>query len=427
MKDELDAIVIGILLAHPSQVPLVGLAAGEFNDPSMGLVWGTMLAMASEGLVPDAFSLHDRIPAVDLPLLVDLMRNSRSLENLPYYVSELRKRARAVTSMRLIDTAKQHLQDGKDADKVRIKLAKKLTEVDQEQSIDQYDMNSTLGRVVDYLDMAYTARAENRLIGVPSGIAYLDLDTGGFHKSNLIVVGARPAQGKTAFALTCALNAAMRGYRVGIVSTEMSITEVGMRFVALVSGVANTAMRDGSLQEADFKRIMAATVTLKNLPIRIFDRPACPVSRVFVQAKGWQLQGGLDLLIVDYLGRLLPDERVENRAREIGKAAAAMKNVARQLNIPVMLLSQLNRSSMVRADKRPTMAELRDSGEIEQEADLVALLHRAHAYDANADPREAEIILDKNRHGPCEIIRCQFEAETMRWLNSAPRMTEYGA
>jgi replicative DNA helicase len=229
------------------------------------------------------------------------------------------------------------------------------------------------------------------------------------------VVGARPGVGKTALGLSVALNAARKGYRVGFVSTEMSPSQLGQRLISLDSGIPAIAMRDASLSEMQYAALSATAMRIADLPIRIYDRPACKLSDINLQARAWRLTGGLDMLVVDYLQRLVPDEKSDSRTREVGKFASGLKTLARTLNLPVMALSQLNRGLANRADKRPNMADLRDSGEIEQEADSVWMLHRPAVYDDKADEYDAEIIIGKNRHGPCEIIRAGWEGGCMRW------------
>jgi replicative DNA helicase len=153
------------------------------------------------------------------------------------------------------------------------------------------------------------------------------------------------------------------------------------------------------------------------LPIEVFDKPACTPGDIAMQARAWQLSGGLDLLMVDYLTRLSPDDSMDSRVREVGQMIQSLKTLAKTLNVPVICLAQLSRQCEQRSDKRPLMADLRDSGEIEQEADAVMFLYRDSVYNDDANPEEAEILVEKNRHGPCGKVMASFIPEQMLWTN----------
>ena len=195
------------------------------------------------------------------------------------------------------------------------------------------------------------------------------------------------------------------------------MVQIGLRMVSLMGNIPSTKLRGCDFDDQDFSTLTAVAAQYIDTGISIYDKPACAPADIALQARAWQLSGGLDLLFVDYLTRLTPDDPTESRTREVGRMVQAMKTLAKSLNIPVVLLAQLNRSVETRSDKRPIMADLRDSGEIEQEADVVAFLYREAVYDENSDPEAAEIIIEKNRHGPCATVKCRFIAEQMRWVN----------
>lgn len=421
---EIEGVLIGMALAYPDRLARFDIGTDEFSDPIYRACWASIRAALAEGLSVDVFLIAERTPSASLGDLGRLQSTARSADNLDHYLDLFHRAARSRETRAIAAMGIDALDQGKNADRVRGRMLARLADIGSENQESVLSIADILRGVTDYLDEVHTARHENRPVGAPTGIYWLDRDTGGLHKSNLIVVGARPAMGKTALGLTIALNAAMRGYRAVFVSAEMSSTELGLRLVSMVSGVPGKSLRDADLTESDFTAITAAIIAIKDLPLTIIDKPSCRVSDVAMHTRARALAGGVDLLIVDYLQRLLPDERCENRTREIGRAAAAMKSIARQNNIPVVLMSQVNRGSVARQDKRPTMADLRDSGEIEQEADSVWLLHRPIVYDTAADPETAEIVIDKNRHGPIGLVKCSYRAEIMRWMNAAPHGLE---
>ena len=424
MNQEIEEIIIGLALAHPKAVPMFGVSSEQFSDSNLRAIWNAILALISEGLEPDPMSVWDRIPGSDIQHIATMALNARAIANLKFYLAEFAKYSRAMKTRSVAHEILDAMEEGSDADKIRAQAIQQLTQVGEVAADVVKDQGKVMMEVADYIESVHTAKFEKRSIGVPTGITWLDKATGGMHKSNLIVVGARPAMGKTALAMTIANNAAMRGYKVLFVSTEMSSTEIGLRHVSLVSGVPSTNLRDADLSENDFADITRAIGIIKDLPLTIVDLPNCKVSDVLAYTRAQMLTSGVDLLIVDYLGRLQPDGRSENRTREIGQAASAMKSIARVNNIPVLLLSQVNRGSVTGSEKRPSMAHLRDSGEIEQEADQVWMLHRPCEYDRSLPPEDAEIIIEKNRHGPTALINCAYRSETMRWTNRDPIAVE---
>jgi replicative DNA helicase len=229
----------------------------------------------------------------------------------------------------------------------------------------------------------------------------------------MVVVGARPGVGKTSYAASVLLNIAKAGKRVGFVSSEMSASQVMLRLTALESDIAGHKLRDADLDELDWSRLTATTSRLAALNVRIYDKPAITSADVMMQCKAWMIDGGIDFVVIDYLTRIKSVKSIGNQNLDVGEVVTTMKNIARTLNIPVMVLAQLNRDA---ANRRPVMSDLRDSGIIEQEADQILMLYR----DKDDELAPAEIIIEKNRHGESMcIVQCHFDRKTMRWANIA--------
>jgi replicative DNA helicase len=421
-RDELEWNLIGCMLSEPTKIIESGLTAKDFTAERRE-VFGAFMGLISAGHEIDPFGVAERVPTIGLTTLVHEMRNRdiRTNANFIRSVELLRTENRKDRITELCQAASMAVEQGKSPDKIRGTLINRLSEMDGEGELSRdLGMSEILKQVYDYIEEVEASSKCGRTVGIPTGIIGLDRNVGGMHKSNLIVVGGRPSMGKTAFALSIALHASSHGFKVGFISTEMSGVEVGTRLVSLVSNVPATKLRDASMGDADYEAVSAATKFLDKQTLRVYDNPSCAVSRIVMQARAWKLTRGLDLLIVDYLQRLQSDEREVSRSREVGKFASGMKTVARALEIPVVALSQINRGVTTRSDKRPTMSDLRDSGEIEQEADTIWLLHRESEFDENASKTEAEIIIEKNRHGPTAIVRAEFDPETMRWHSRIP-------
>ena len=429
MKTDVEQIVLGILLAYPEHIATTDIEPADFQDGLHGKIFQSMRAVVSAGLEVDVFSVYERVSgfALEFPYLSDLQTEfGHRTRNFGQYAEILKRRSRAKSSVKLIEKAIPALETHDDPDRVRGRLITRLSELDSRSQSADLTMEDVLKLTSNHMEAVAEARKVGGTVGIPTGITMMDRDTGGLHRSNLVIIGARPAMGKTALGLTIACNAAHRGFKVGFISTEMSAVELGMRMVSLVSGIAAVKMRDANLLESEYKQVTETFSEINALPLRIYDRPSCRLSDIITQSRAWTLMGGLDLLIVDYLQRLQPDEKSESRTREVGKLATGLKTTARNLKIPVIALSQINRASTHRQDKRPTMADLRDSGEIEQEADTVWLLHRESEYREDAHEEDAEIIIEKNRHGPTGTVWARWQPEIMRWGNRESQQS-YGS
>lgn len=255
--------------------------------------------------------------------------------------------------------------------------------------------------------------------GIPSGLTDLDEILCGFQPGFLYVLGARPAMGKTVLMMDWAMHAAVKvRAHVGVVSAEMSGLDLAFRSVASTGRIDNTRLQTGKLDDDEWPRLTSAINLLADTNLRIFDKPACSITDIALQARAWRLGGGLDMLLVDYLSLLKPEGKHETRTREVGAMVYALKQLARSLNIPVVLLAQLNRELEKRPNKRPTMADLRDSGEIEQNADVVMFLYRDEVYNPDTDQKGvAEINIEKNRHGPRGTVKATFLGQYFRFEN----------
>jgi len=418
-RETLELIIVGILLAFPNEATKIDLEIEDFATHPWKLVFQAIRSVLSAGLEVDVFSVKEKVgDIVDLSDLAYAQKDAASPANIGHYAGLLKKYGREERLKILCVKTLTAIEDKKDVDKIKGRLLTRLSEIDEREERLDLTMKDLSRLAVDYIETAQEARDNGKTIGIPTGIYEVDKNCGGLHNSNLIVVGARPGMGKTALALSLAVNMGKKGFKVGFVSTEMSGVEVGLRLMSLISNVPSEKLRNANLSEQDYSKLMLASGKLKDLPIRVFDRPSCTLSDIMVQARAWMLTGGVDVLMVDYLQRLQSDVKQDSRVREVGKYASGLKTVARSMKIPVIALSQINRSSTKREEKRPTMSDLRDSGEIEQEADMVWLLHRESVYDDNANKEDAEIIIDKNRHGPIAMVKTCWNPEIMRWGNN---------
>ncbi len=266
--------------------------------------------------------------------------------------------------------------------------------------------------------------AKSPLTGTPSGFRDLDQRTGGFQRGNLIVIAARPSMGKSALVANIAENAALDGYPVVLFSLEMSESELAQRFVASQAQINGEDLRRGKVAEHRWPKILEACRRLSQAPLYIDDSSDTGVLEVRAKSRRLhhQLDGGLGLIIVDYLQLMRHEGRVESRVEQVGQISRGLKGLARELDVPVIGLSQLSRAVEQRGgDKRPILSDLRESGAIEQDADLCMFIYREEYYlkEESERPGEADIIIAKHRNGPVGDVVLTFHKQYPKFMNYA--------
>lgn len=299
----------------------------------------------------------------------------------------------------------------------------------------------TFDRVVDAAwDRAELARATGRgILGLSTGFADLDRIIGGLAPSDLLILGARPAMGKTALGMAIAHHLAREGISVGVFSLEMSAEQLAYRLMASEAGVSQHSISRGRADEQDWDLVHESASRVRSLPLHIDDTAGTSINRILARARHMKRRHGVGLLIVDHLH--LIRAKAENRTQELTHISGTLKQIAKELEVPVLALCQLSRSVENREDKRPTMADLRESGSIEQDADVVMFLYRRAYYIEREEPQkkpnesrdshvgklaewndllasvrnDAEVIVAKNRHGPTDKVTLFFEPEFSRF------------
>jgi len=262
-------------------------------------------------------------------------------------------------------------------------------------------------------------KREDALVGIPSGFTKLDRLTSGWQKSELIIIAARPSMGKTALALSMARNMAIdHGKKVAIFSCEMSSIQLVNRLIIAETDIPGEKIKNGRLSEEEWKQLDSRIKKLVQAPIYIDDTPAITITELRAKSRRLMAQHKLDLVIIDYLQLMTGPQNSGSREQEVSNISRSLKSIAKELNVPVIALSQLNRSAELRGGlKRPQLSDLRESGAIEQDADMVVFIHRQDKFgivtfeDGSSTKGIAEIILAKNRNGPVDDIRLRFREE----------------
>jgi len=257
-----------------------------------------------------------------------------------------------------------------------------------------------------------------RLAGVPTGFAELDELTNGLHPGQMIIIAARPAIGKSTLALDFARSAAIKhGQTTAIFSLEMSASEIMTRLLSAEAGLKLHHLRTGKLSDDDWDRLSKVTGRIEAAPLFIDDSPNLTMMEIRAKARRMKQRYDLKLVIIDYLQLMSSGKKVENRQVEVSEFSRQIKLLAKELEIPVIAISQLNRGSEQRTDKKPLLSDLRESGSLEQDADMVILLHREDAYNKDERPGEADFIIAKHRNGETRTITAAFQGHLSRFVD----------
>lgn len=416
-----EEVIVGILLLWPElayQVPLNIDMFWKYKPVVMEI-----LNQLNKGLKPDLLTITDAFPD-NKDLLYDLgslAKNCPSGANYVHYVKKLADLTDSVEIYKKLEKALQQIVQGGDTKQI---LGKIITETlsmpSQDMPKTDWAFHESVAYALERLEQEYENRGD-KSGKVFSGIEKLDRHLGPLNKTNLVIIGARPAVGKTALGVSMALNMAKEGKHVGFISSEMSIYEITQRIFAQETGINSHKIRNNLLEQEDWGKLTQSSTRLRNYKIDFYDKPFPKISEVMAICKAWDITEKLDVVIVDYLTRIGVDKKNYNQNLDVGDLAAAFKNMARLLNIPVVVLAQLNRDSAKRADKTPNMSDLRDSGIIEQEADCILLLHRqSEEAIINGMSQEIDeqhyIIIEKNRHGMSGIdLAVNFDKEIGKW------------
>lgn len=340
--------------------------------------------------------------------------------HIQHYAQIVREKAML---RRIIQTATELASDGYTGEATPNDLLadaeRKILSLSQNQRVRDFThIADVLEQTFERIEQLY--QSEGRLTGVPTGYSELDRMTSGFQRSDLIIVAARPSVGKTAFALNVAQNVAVRaGLPVAIFSLEMSKDQLVQRMLCAEAYIDGHKLRNGTLEDEDWPKLSMGVSTLSNAPIYIDDSPGITVPEMRSKLRRLKTEAGLGFVVIDYL-QLIHGRRGsgENRQQEISEISRSLKQLARELEVPIVALAQLSRSVEQRQDKRPMLSDIRESGSIEQDADIVAFLYRDDYYDPESERKNIiEIIIAKQRNGPTGKVDLVFLKNYNKFVN----------
>lgn len=415
---DLDAeqSILGAILIDPATLSRVQelLTAGDFYHTHHKLIFESMtdLAGRSEGIdlvtVGDQLDCCGRLGKIGgRGVLAELLNVVASAANIEHHARIVRDCSMRRQLIRIAADMTQQAYDKKPTTDLLQDAQRALFQISSGRDERKWcSMAEVSTETVAHVD--HMAKRTEQLIGVPTGYPSLNALLSGWQRSDLIIVAARPSMGKTSFALGSALAAAKEGHRVGVLSLEMSRRQLGIRLFGMGAPLDVHALKSGSLNSQGWWHLANAAQHLETLPLWIDDSSVVTVEQVAAKARHLKVMAGLDLLVVDYL-QLLQLPHTESRQQGVAEASRKLKLLAKELDIPVIVLSQLSRDCEKRPDARPMLADLRDSGAIEQDADVVLFLYREEAYHPDTEEKGiAEVLVRKHRNGPVGDRRLKF-------------------
>lgn len=432
---EAEQSVLGGLLLDNSTWDRIAdvLIEEDFYRHDHRLIWHHIARLISLARPADVITVNESLVSAGkaeevggLAYLNALAHNTPSAANIRRYGEIVRERAMLRKLVSIADeiSAAALNPQGKEARQLLDEAESKVFKIAQEGSRGSagfQEIQPLLTQVVERIDELYHREGDSDVTGVPTGFADLDKMTSGLQPGDLVIVAGRPSMGKTSFSMNIGEHVAIeQGLPVAVFSMEMGAVQLAMRMLGSVGMLDQHRMRTGKLVAEDWPRVTHAVQLMQEAQVYIDETPALNVMEVRARTRRLARQcGQLGLIIIDYM-QLMSGSGSENRATEISEISRSLKGLAKELNCPLIALSQLNRSLEQRPNKRPVMSDLRESGAIEQDADLILFIYRDEVYNPDSpDKGTAEIIIGKQRNGPIGSVRLTFQGSSTRFLNFA--------
>ncbi|BCB06088.1 replicative DNA helicase [Bacillus sp. KH172YL63] len=433
---EAEQAVLGAIFLEPSALTTTSeiLIPEDFYRHSHQKIYNVMLNLGDGGKAVDLITVTEELAAAKeledvggVAYLSELAASVPTAANIEYYAKIVEEKS---LLRRLIRTATDIASDGyareDEVDSLLSEAEKNIMEVAQRKNAGAFhNIKDVLVRTYDNIETLTNRKGD--VTGISTGFADLDHMTAGFQRNDLIIVGARPSMGKTAFALNIAQNVAVKAKEnVAIFSLEMGAEQLVMRMLCAEGNINAQNLRTGDLTDEDWRKLTMAMGSLSNAGIYIDDTPGIKVGEIRSKCRRLAQEHGLGMILIDYLQLIQGSGRSgENRQQEVSEISRSLKGLARELQVPVIALSQLSRGVEQRQDKRPMMSDIRESGSIEQDADIVAFLYREDYYDKEAENKNIiEIIIAKQRNGPVGNVSLAFVKEYNKFVNLERRFDD---
>ena len=423
---EAEQSVIGAMLMDRDAITIASeiLTVDDFYQKQYGILFEAMVELYTENVPVDLITLQNRLKEKDVPpeissleFVRDMITKVPTSVNVGTYAKIASEKAALRRLIRVNEEIASACYAGKDSvEEIMEDTEKKIFQVLQRKTNDEFvPIKDVVLNALDKIEAA--SRMKGSVTGMPTGFIDLDYKTSGFQPSDLILIAARPSMGKTAFVLNIAEYMAFRSNEtVAIFSLEMSKEQLVNRLFALESRVDSQILRTGNLSDNDWSSLIEAAGVIGRSNLIIDDTPGISVSELRSKCRKYKLEHNLGIIMIDYLQLMQGSRKSESRQQEISDISRSLKEIARELQVPVVALSQLSRAVEQRPDHRPMLSDLRESGAIEQDADVVMFLYRDDYYNHDTEKKDvAEVIIAKQRNGPIGTVE-------LAWL---PRYTKF--
>lgn len=409
--------VIGAMLLNPTKIAEIDLRPEELSGHMHKQIYEAILELNRTNGVIDIITVSDYLQKMTgqdwLSSVAEIANKCTGSTNAVAYAESIREDYHKRTVIEIANTLSNDVEKtGKDAIDTAIRelMALNTTKKDHSCTLKQAVLSA-----VTEIDAVFNGETK----GVKSGLEKLDDNLGGFQKTDLYIIGARPAMGKTALLLNLANSS---NAPCGIVSAEQGRTQIGLRMIAINGRVPSQRLRLAKLDDEHWTGITKAVAMMSEQRTFLYDKPAPTITDVIREARKWKFQYGIEVLYVDYIQRIKATNRKVLKHEQVEEVVQGLKELARELEIPIVALAQVKRDVESRPNKRPLMSDMKDSGAIEQEADCIMTLYRDDVYhDDSPDKGIAEIAVMKNRHGPLGMVRVLWDAQHMRFHDMEPQ------
>ncbi len=427
---EAEQSVVGAMLMDKDAILTAAeiVSGQDFYQTAYGVIFDSMVELFNEGKPVDLVTLQECLKEKDVPpeiasleFVRDLVSAVPTSANVKYYAQIVADKSMLRKLIKLNDEISNTCYAGKESLEAILETTEKsMFQLLQQRNTGEYvPIRQVVLNALDRIEKA--SKSKGTVTGIPTGFIDLDYKLSGLQPSDLILVAARPSMGKTAFVLNIAQYVAFKKDRAtAIFSLEMSKEQLVNRLFSLESQVDAQALRTGNMKDSDWEKLIEGAGIIGKSKLIIDDTPGISVSELRSKCRKYKLEHGLDLIIIDYLQLMTGSvgKRSESRQQEISEISRSLKGLARELNVPVIALSQLSRAVESRPDKRPMLSDLRESGAIEQDADVVMFIYRDEYYNKDSEyKKQAEIIIAKQRNGPVGTVHLAWLGEYTKFAN----------
>ena len=427
---EAEQSVVGAMLMDKDAITTASeiISGNDFYQSAYGIIFDSMVELFNESKPVDLITLQERLKEKDVPAEVaslefvkDLVTAVPTSANVKYYAQIVADKSMLRKLIKLNEEIANTCYAGKESlEAVLEKTEKAVFDLLQKRNTGEYvPIKQVVLNALDRIEKA--SKNKGTVTGIPTGFIDLDYKLSGLQPSDLVLVAARPSMGKTAFVLNIAQYMAFKKDKgVAIFSLEMSKEQLVNRLFSLESQVDAQALRTGNMKDSDWEKLIEGAGIIGKSNLIIDDTPGISVSELRSKCRKYKLEHGLDIVIIDYLQLMTGSvgKNSESRQQEISEISRSLKGLARELNVPVVALSQLSRAVESRPDKRPMLSDLRESGAIEQDADVVMFIYRDEYYNKDSEfKKQAEIIIAKQRNGPVGTVNLAWLGEYTKFAN----------